>query len=895
MLEDHFARYPLAADGAIRHWLACGPVTSPIEKLEKVVKPAGSPFGRRGRWILNFWAFDPASADLKKRLYRKQPPLDWQPSLRPHLTAPAPGGRQWRYAATGEDNVVDFSRFNFTPTLMQGWLFATLLAPQAMTVDAEIITIGPARLWQDGVLQTHFDAHFSYVAVQRVPLTLNLNEGVNDLFLHGEMFGWREARLALGLRFPQKPPLETLVPLGDLAPESWHTAETGLENLLLTQFAMPEPPGRITLSPDAPAPFHFDARVTVPIPESPWATLLGVDIPEGHAELTLAPGESADLPLAPEVLTAMARLPGENALSLTLRPANGLPLVVQRELWASAEAFSHAPYGDYETRHRELLDHLAAMPYDVLSSMAAVATGRAETISSGAVAVACHFMNQRQDCADFYSIGLLALLDRYADSPALLPEDQAAIEDAFTHFKFWIDEPGLDAMCYFTENHQVLFHVTAYLAGQRWPDRIFDNSGYSGRQQKRRARPRIESWILRRLRGSFSEWDSNAYMALDAFAMLALVEMANSARLREMATALLDKLFFLLACQSFRGAHGSTHGRCYAAGLKSARVENTSPLQRVGWGMGIWNGETRATGLLALARRYRVPTILQQIGADLPDVLVTRARSAARQRPQFDMKAGGWDVRTITRRTPDGMLSAAVDYRPGEMGIQEHLWQATLGPEAVVFTTYPGNSQEHGNARPNFWSGSARLPRVGMADRTVICLYRLEENVGLGFSHAYFPTAMFDEWRIDGGWAFARAGAGYVALWGDGALVLTERGKHAGQELRSSGPGHVWLCHVGSQREDGDFAAFCAGVKMHTPQTDGLSARWMTPEGREIAFAWEGPLTVDGRAEDWSDFPHYANAYTDTPMDADLMTLRLGDAVHTLDLKRGAVLTPDPA
>ncbi len=890
MLEDNFARYPLAADGAVRHWLACGPVTSPIEKLEKVVRPAGSPFGKRGRWILNYWAFDPASADLKKRLYKKQPPLDWQPSLRPHLTAPAPGGRRWNYAATEEDNVIDFSRFNFTPTLMQGWLFATLLAPEAMEVEAEFITIGPARLWLDGVLQTHFDDHFSYVAVQRVPLTLNLNEGLNDVFLHGEMFGWREARLALGLRFPQNPPLETLVPLGDLSPADWHGAENGLDNLLIEQFAFPTLPGRISLSAEADAPFTFDARVTVPIPDSPWATLLELDVPEGHAQITLAPGESAELPLTPAVLAAMAGLPGENTLSLTLRPDNGLPLIVQRELWASANTFSHAPYGDYDTRHRELLDHLASMPYDVLSSMAAVATGRAETVSSAAVAVACHFMNNRQDCADFYSIGLLALLDRHAGTPALLPDDQAKIEEAFTNFKFWIDEPGLDAMCYFTENHQVLFHVTAYLAGQRWPKRVFSNSGWTGREQKRRARPRIESWILRRLRGSFSEWDSNAYMALDAFAMLALVEMATSERLRDMATALLDKIFFLLACHSFRGAHGATHGRCYASGLKTARVENTSALQRLGWGMGLWNGETRATGLLALARRYRVPDVIQRIGADLQDVLVTRARSAARLRPQFDMKFGEWDVRTITRRTPDVMLSAAVDYRPGEMGIQEHLWQATLGPEAVVFTTYPGNSQEHGNARPNFWSGSARLPRVGMAGRTVVCLYRLEDNVGLGFTHAYFPTAMFDEWRIDGGWAFARRGEGYVALWGDGDLVLTEHGKHAGQELRSSGPGHVWLCHVGSQREDGDFAGFRAGVQAHAPQIDGLSAQWTAPDGRNIAFGWDGPMTVDGRAEDWIDFPHYANAYTDTPMDADTMTLRFGDAVHTLDLKRGGVV-----
>jgi hypothetical protein len=206
------------------------------------------------------------------------------------------------------------------------------------------------------------------------------------------------------------------------------------------------------------------------------------------------------------------------------------------------------------------------------------------------------------DCADFYAVGLLALLYRYGDQPALRTADREQIESAFRTFKFWLDEPGLDAMCYFTENHQILFHMTAYLAGQRWPDRVFSNSRLTGRQQLARARPRIESWILRRLRGNLSEWDSNAYLALDVFAMLALVEFADSRRPREMATVLLHKIFFMIACQSYRSRHGSTHGRCYVTGLKSAHVENTSSLQRIAWGMDIFNGETRATGLLAMAR-----------------------------------------------------------------------------------------------------------------------------------------------------------------------------------------------------------------------------------------------------------------------------------------------------
>jgi hypothetical protein len=544
---------------------------------------------------------------------------------------------------------------------------------------------------------------------------------------------------------------------------------------------------------------------------------------------------------------------------------------VHREIWASSNQFSQTPYGDYDSRRQEAIQHLAQMPHDVMAAIAAVASGAAQQIHSEAVRLACGFLTHRCDCADFYALGLLAALYWHGDSPALRPEDQANIENALRGFKFWIDEPGLDGMCYFTENHQILFHVTAYLTGQRYPDWVFLNSGWSGREQQSRALPRIQHWIWRRLRGGFSEWDSNAYLALDAFAMLALVEFAEATDLQALASQLLHKIFFMVASQSYRGVHGSTHGRCYVQGLKSARFENTSSLQRIGWGMGILNGETRASGLLALAKKYRLPAMLQRIGADVATPLVTLARSKADYVPESDMHGGQWDVRTMTYRTANGMLSAALDYRKGEMGIQEHLWQATLSPEAVVFTTYPGNSQEHGNARPNFWAGSVRLPRVGMVGRAVICLYQLEAKVGLGFSHAYFPVAAFDEVFIDGQWAFGRVGEGYVALWGDGELRLTERGRHAGQELRSAGAGQVWLCTLGQASNDGSFAEF--RQRLQAPVVEGLTLRWHTPQADEIAFGWEGPLTLNGVAQDWENFPHYQNAYTDTPLDASQMVI----------------------
>jgi len=225
-----------------------------------------------------------------------------------------------------------------------------------------------------------------------------------------------------------------------------------------------------------------------------------------------------------------------------------------------------------------------------------------------------------------------------------------------------------------------------------------------------------------------------------------------------------------------------------------------------------------------------------------------------------------------------------LDHRPGEPGIQEHLWQLTFSPEAVLFSTWPGNSQEHGNARPNYWAGSARLPRVAMEGRSLLCLYDPEGTAGLGFGHAYCPRDVFDEVVERESWIFVRHGKGYGALRSDGALYWVRTGPHAYQELRSAGGGKVFLAVAGSEDEDGDFVTFqrkC--VKTH-PTIRGDRIRWNTLEGGFIEFSWQEPLRGNGRDKGLR-FPwHYQNRYTTTPLFSRTMVLTKGDESLTLDL-----------
>ena len=78
-MSNH-ATYPLETNGAVRHWLASGPTVTPIPAdgaLAEVFAPSGPPFGERGRWTLNYWAWDARVQAAKSRIYEALE--NWKP------------------------------------------------------------------------------------------------------------------------------------------------------------------------------------------------------------------------------------------------------------------------------------------------------------------------------------------------------------------------------------------------------------------------------------------------------------------------------------------------------------------------------------------------------------------------------------------------------------------------------------------------------------------------------------------------------------------------------------------------------------------------------------------------------------------------------------------------
>ncbi|MEO8396230.1 MAG: hypothetical protein ABI700_24765, partial [Chloroflexota bacterium] len=375
-MADNFAKFLLADDGAVDHWLTTGLITTPMtDALQASVEASGSPFKPGGRWVINYWGWHPDSPKLKKRIYRQIPPLDWQPGARPILDGEAPGEKKWRFAEAEEDHVIDLSTFNFSPQLTQGWAFTILQAKAAQTLDAEMIAIGPARLWVNGELVCAYQKRFGYVVDQYIPVRIRLKRGLNEVYIHAQNLGWREARLTLGLRVIEPQSVSVRLPLGGISAKQWHEAYTSLESVLIKQYSFPKLPARLSISDELEGVANFSAEIGVPVPEKFAHFAKKGEFAVGKTSYSLSAGASAEIPITAAVANSVAGMPWEASLSLQLKPSNGVPIKRTREVFASSSPFSSTPFGTYDERRKEAVEHLAEMPLDVFGSLAAVQVG----------------------------------------------------------------------------------------------------------------------------------------------------------------------------------------------------------------------------------------------------------------------------------------------------------------------------------------------------------------------------------------------------------------------------------------------------------------------------------------------------------------------------------------
>jgi hypothetical protein len=651
-------------------------------------------------------------------------------------------------------------------------------------------------------------------------------------------------------------------------------------------------------------------------------------------------------------------------------------------------AFQTAPGPQtYAQRRAEFIAHVLANPAPentkpVWYELVRMAGGAAP--HEGYIFSALDFIQARKDCADFVLHGILRMLYTCAGDPQAAPPLSPAVlhrvEEVTLGFKYFPDEPGVDSLCTWTENHYILFTSAAYLAGQLYPEQAFPNSGETGRQKMARNRPRILRWLDLRFHTGFSEWLSHVYYDEDLTALLALYDFARDEEIHRKSEMVIDLLLLDMALHNFKGVFGSTHGRAYENTKKWASNEGTTDTTRLLFGQGVYSAFDNMSAAAFALSSYRLPAAIEavaRLAGELPGqenrqrmgirldglerwqlhpdnfedgmhCLTLEAylhpRTIANTLRMFDtcnwwensffsairsyrgllrvlnaVHALPWlarllerdacrntreEVNLYTYRTPDAMLSTAQDYRPGYGGDQQHIWQATLGPDAVCFTTHPAKME---GVTPNYWAGSGLLPRAAQVKTLAIAIYNVKKIPALYvpvrhfFTHAWLPKDKFDEVIEKDGWIFARRQEGYLALrsrnpytWrraqpaGDRPVDRRDplgwpRVEDVEREVIAHGGQNVWLCQVGRRAEDGDFSRFVAAICAARLEFDGLEVRYQAPGLGEVRFGWQGPLRLDGAEVPLHDYPRYDNPFVQAAFAADQVHIAAGDHRLALD------------
>lgn len=881
--------------GTVRDWLVSPAWTAPCDDLGALVEATGSPWGPEGRWVLTN---GPEVARLKERLSERRPLVTDQPLPNVAENAPlrwlSPAGvadtGTWLRHHTGDDGLVDWSAFHHTPTYRHALAATVLEVDQPEWRMLVLASTGPVALWVGTELLGVF-TDVGYMDPVEHRVRVRLPSGATTILVASWQVAFRECRHVVRLRV-EGLPVRVVIPSPGADEDAAAVAEQALEQVALESWALPDGIARLA------GPSGLALRVDVEGTADPVRVRLDDD---GAAEIAVAARTAEAAGTGPDsVHEARASMLATGETELLIGVDDGRCAVTRRfRVAALPEGRYGVAPGSPEDWRAELLTYVAAGPPSAARALARRTRDPGARVSEADVLPGLSMLRDRADCADFEALGLIHLWHRISahrwESGA-----RHAVRRALLEFKYWIDQPGLDAMCYFTENHQLAWHVAEHLAGEAFAEERFPNAGWTGARHAAHGRDGAVEWMRRKLAGGFSEFDSNAYVAIDCLALVSLVEFSVDGSVARLAEALLDKLLLSLAANSWHGIHAAAHGRSYTQMLRSARFEETGPIMWLLWGVGALNAATLPATALATATRYVLPPVIRAVAHDRRDVWEGRQVYRGRYRFEHDLlgRPYGSDLRVW--RTPHGMLSSVQDYRSGLPGLQEHVWGATLAPELQVFATHPANAAHHSSARPNAWAGHRILPRVRQHRDSLIALHAIPAGDPAGATHVWFPVRHADEWTTAGSWLAARVGEGYAALAAHGGLAPVRAGDEAYQRWRAGDGGRAYVATVGNRATDGEYADFvrALGEPAFGAPGESPSVRWTARDGRVLALDWRGLFSVDGRSPDLGpdgrpetplhiDNPACRQAFGDSALE-----VAVGGERLVLDLVRGERVEP---
>ncbi len=103
-----------------------------------------------------------------------------------------------------------------------------------------------------------------------------------------------------------------------------------------------------------------------------------------------------------------------------------------------------------------------------------------------------------------------------------------------------------------------------------------------------------------------------------------------------------------------------------------------------------------------------------------------------------------------------------------------------VGNSFSIFHTHPALEAGKKHQSPNYWVGYGRIPHVAQDNNISMAIYNIPMKKGimemdlLDFTHAYFPSGLFDTVVISENYAFGKKGETFAAFIGRNPLIQGE-------------------------------------------------------------------------------------------------------------------------
>jgi len=722
---------------------------------------------------------------------------------------------------------VDLSGFWFRPTVLGTWARTLIEAEATAIATFRLRTCGGAMLLVNGA-EAGWMAPYRRNLESEAQFTVRLSRGENEIRVWFDDLAERDARYYFQLDYLSGPKVAQALPISidSLVADA---IEAALESM---HFELPAyVAGEVALRIDRA--LAVDAEVEIRVEgdfmsiEPP--TALHRNLPAGANRIAIA--EAAELPADFRHFKVSIGVGGFSASRVF-----GVEICHAHRQGRAPKTLA----ARIDEALREVAGHAET---DTVRALARLALGKTGEETDAMIEAALPPIEDCHDCADFILVPLLWSRKAYADG--ISPELRERIDKAILNYRFWMDEPGNDVQWYFSENHALLFHTAAYLAGDLLQHARFVRSGRSGAEQSAVGAARVRAWLDHFEKWEMAEFNSAPYFPIDLKGLCILQALAPDADISRRAGAAILRLLEIVARSAHHGFLTGAQGRSYEHTLRASRSLELSGIARMLWGTGFYGKRFHALPQLALCLRdhgLAAPAELAAI-ASVPDDSAWEWAFAQGQ--------NGF-AKLYHYKTRGFALGTAAAYRWNEWGYQENILHLRLGadPDAQIWINHPGEVLQSGFGRPSYWGGSGTLPRVQQYRALAVLAFDCAAEQP-DFTHAWFPAAVFDQSSVRGSCAFARRDGAYAMLKTDGRFEQVVSGPTANCELRVAGHRCLWIVRSGDDRDAGSLDDFRKRFESLVVR-HGSDGEWFVddPEYGTVRFFADGKVAAEGRLLD---------------------------------------------